>query len=369
MKRTKKTTIGNTILSVALATSIMGGVAYAAPSDDKQAEANAALEQLNDMQKTLEEAENTYYIAQQDHEAATEKVQEAQERIDSASEKITDLQARLGARAKAMYRSGTSTYLDVLLGSTSFEEFANNLDMLDMMNKNDAAMTQETKDLRFEVEAQKAILEQQEAEAARAETEANSIRQNAEATVENMAAVYNNLSAEAAELLEQERAAQAAAEAAAAQSVVEQAAAAAAAAENSAGSDNSTDSSDDSWSGGSSSGSSNTQTYDVATGNAIVDRAYSWVGRAEYVWGACSPGAFDCSGFVSYCLTGNYARLGTTYTFLGWGAVSDPQPGDVAVNDGHCGIYIGNGQMIHCATYGVGVIVGPVQSGMIIVRY
>ncbi len=37
----------------------------------------------------------------------------------------------------------------------------------------------------------------------------------------------------------------------------------------------------------------------------VVDRAYSWVGKAEYVWGACSPGAFDCSGFVSYCLTGS----------------------------------------------------------------
>ncbi len=35
---------------------------------------------------------------------------------------------------------------------------------------------------------------------------------------------------------------------------------------------------------------------------------------------------------------------------------------------GHCGIYIGNNQMIHAATYGVGVIIGPVQSGMVFVR-
>ena len=109
--------------------------------------------------------------------------------------------------------------------------------------------------------------------------------------------------------------------------------------------------------------------YNPVTGNAIVDRAYSYIGNAEYVWGACSPGAFDCSGFVSYCLTGAYSRLGTTYTFLGWQHVSNPQPGDVAVNADHCGIYIGGGQMIHCATYGVGVIIGPVQSGMVFVRY
>ena len=35
----------------------------------------------------------------------------------------------------------------------------------------------------------------------------------------------------------------------------------------------------------------------------------------------------------------------------------------------HVGLYIGGGQMIHCATYGVGVIIGPVQSGMVFVRY
>ena len=33
------------------------------------------------------------------------------------------------------------------------------------------------------------------------------------------------------------------------------------------------------------------------------------------------------------------------------------------------GIYIGGGMMIHAATEGVGVITGPVQSGMIYVRY
>jgi len=109
--------------------------------------------------------------------------------------------------------------------------------------------------------------------------------------------------------------------------------------------------------------------YDVTTGNAIVDRAYAWVGRAEYVWGGCSPGAFDCSGFVSYCVTGVYARIGTTYTFLGFPRVSDPQPGDICTSDTHCGIYIGGGQMIHASDYGVGVIIGPVPGNMIYVRY
>ena len=60
--------------------------------------------------------------------------------------------------------------------------------------------------------------------------------------------------------------------------------------------------------------------------------------------------------------------MGTTYTFMTYPQVSDPQPGDICTHSTHCGIYIGNGQMIHASTYGVGVIIGPVQSGMIIVR-
>ena len=104
-------------------------------------------------------------------------------------------------------------------------------------------------------------------------------------------------------------------------------------------------------------------------GATVVERAMSYVGRAEYVWGGCAPGAFDCSGFVAYCLTGEYQRLGTTLTFLTWEHTDDPVPGDVCTSETHCGIYIGDGMMVHCATYGVGVIIGPVPSDMVYVKY
>ena len=103
-------------------------------------------------------------------------------------------------------------------------------------------------------------------------------------------------------------------------------------------------------------------------GSDAVSRAESWVGRAEYVWGECSPGKFDDSGFVAYCITGRYARVGTTYTFLTWPQTSNPQPGDICVCSGHCGIYVGNGEMIHAATEGLGVRKDPVHKKMIFVK-
>ena len=92
---------------------------------------------------------------------------------------------------------------------------------------------------------------------------------------------------------------------------------------------------------------------------------------AEYAWGACSPGMFDCSGFVSYCLTGEYGHKWTTNDYMGWAQVSreQAQPGDVCTNDHHCGLYIGNGEMIHMPGRGKGVRKVKVYDNMIIVRY
>lgn len=118
-----------------------------------------------------------------------------------------------------------------------------------------------------------------------------------------------------------------------------------------------------------------TNSIDVSSysGNVVVERAYNKIG-CPYSWGGTTSAGFDCSGFVSYCLTGQEGvRLGTTGTFIGWPQVSDPQPGDVCVvhnsSHQHTGIYVGGGMMVHASTYGVGVIEGPVSSDMIIVRY
>ena len=320
--------------------------AEATPASSKQAEAQAALSSLNAMKTKLADAESNYGAAMVEQAEAQQRMDEAQERIDEANGQISDLQDQLSVRAKNMYKSGATSFLDILLGASTFQAFTTNWDMLNTMNQNDADMVQETKDLREEVQEKKAEYAEQEKVAAEKAQEMETIVKETEALVGEQQAVYDSLSAEAAALVKQE---EEAAEAARQQQIQNR--------PSSNGNNNGNG------------GGYNEPAYVPSSGNAIVDRARSWVGRAEYVWGACSPGAFDCSGFVSHCLTGGYSRLGSTSTFMNWPRVSDPQPGDVAVNYGHCGIYIGGGQMIHAATEGVGVIQGPVQAGMIYVRY
>ena len=360
------------ILAVGL--SVPAASAFAAPSDDKQAEAQAALQKLNQYQSELDQASANYEAAHQEQIDAQNRVDEAQRQIEEKTAQIEKDQQRLSDRARDMYRSGDTNFLDVILGASSFEQFATTWNMLETLNGNDAELVSETKTAREELQAAKQEAEEQAKVASDKAEEAKSVAEAADQKASEMQQTYNSLSAEAQELISQERAAQEA---------QQQAAAAAAEQNGTAGNDaattitnnnrnnttssNSSSSSNSNKNNASSSATNNSKPQSVS-GNSVVNRAYSQLGK-PYQWAAVGPNSFDCSGLVSYCLTGSYSRLGTTGTFMGWTRVSNPQPGDVCVNSHHCGIYIGGGQMIHAPQTGDVVKVSSVHSGMIYVRY
>lgn len=360
------------ILAVGL--SVPAASAFAAPSDDKQAEAQAALQKLNQYQSELDQASANYEAAHQEQIDAQNRVDEAQKQIEDKTAQIEKDQQRLSDRARDMYRSGDTNFLDVILGASSFEQFATTWNMLETLNGNDSELVSETKTAREELQAAKQEAEEQAKVASDKAEEAKSVAEAADQKASEMQQTYNSLSAEAQELISQERAAQEA---------QQQAAAAAAEQNGTAGNDaattitnnnrnnttssNSSSSSNSNKNNASSSATNNSKPQSVS-GNSVVNRAYSQLGK-PYQWGAVGPNSFDCSGLVSYCLTGSYSRLGTTGTFMGWTHVSNPQPGDICVNSHHCGIYIGGGQMIHAPQTGDVVKVSSVHSGMIYVRY
>lgn len=360
------------VLAVGL--SIPAANAFASPSDDKQAEAQAALQKLNQYQSELDQASANYEAAHQEQIDAQNRVDEAQKQIEEKTAQIEKDQQRLSDRARDMYRSGDTNFLDVILGASSFEQFATTWNMLETLNGNDAELVSETKTAREELQAAKQEAEEQAKVASDKAEEAKSVAEAADQKASEMQQTYNSLSAEAQELISQERAAQEA---------QQQAAAAAAEQNGTAGNDaaatitnnnrnnttssNSSNSSNSNKNNASSSATNNSKPQSVS-GNSVVSRAYSQLGK-PYKWGAVGPNSFDCSGLVSYCLTGSYSRLGTTGTFMGWTRVSNPQPGDICVNSHHCGIYIGGGQMIHAPQTGDVVKISSVHSGMIYVRY
>lgn len=327
--------------------------AFATTAAEKQAEADAVRNQLVGLQADLEAAADSYKQALDAQEVAQAAMEAEQVKIDEANGKIADLQDKLGTRARSMYRTGGNTFLDVILGASTFEEFATNWNMLNTMNENDAELVAKTKESREKVEAAKVEYEQQEQVAAQKASEAKAIKDEAEATTAQMQETYDNLNAEVQELMRQEEEARSAANAAAAQEAI--------ANNNGGGSHN--------GNSGNSSKPTNDSKPQTITGNVVVDRAYAQLGK-PYKWGAAGPNSFDCSGLVGYCLTGKMGNHWcTTGTIQGWTRVSNPQPGDICINDHHTGIYIGGGQMIHAPQTGDVVKVSGVHKGMWYVRY
>ena len=305
-------------------------LAFATPLSDKQAEADSVRSQVITMQQDLDRASDSYFKALGEHDQAVQAMDGAQARIDEANAKIESLQSKLGTRARSMYRSGSTSFFDILLGASTFEEFATSWDLLNDLNESDAAMVQQTKDLKVQVEAEKAEFARQEKIAAEKTVEAKKIKDQAEATVSQMQATLDSLDSQARTLLEREQ----------------RAAAEAAAAANQANFQNSGGGS----SGGSSGGSGGTT---IPAKGSVVDYAASRLG-CPYVWGATGPDSFDCSGLTSWC----YRQIGisiTRTTESQYGAasailpISQAQPGDVLYTYGHVGICTssGGGQYIH----------------------
>ena len=113
--------------------------------------------------------------------------------------------------------------------------------------------------------------------------------------------------------------------------------------------------------------------YGVAAnpqGNDVVSIAYSLLGM-PYIANSAGPYGFDCSGFVSYvysCVGTSITRSSYSQQYVGTGvSYADAQPGDILIwgyYDGaptHSALYVGNGQMIHAANSGTGVIVSDVN--------
>ena len=341
------------LASAAMAVVLVAGlavpttVALAEPTAaEKQAEAQQALNKLNEMQQKLDEASNNYYTAIDEQKAAEKKVEEAQEKVDQKTREIEGYQEKLGTRARDMYRSGNTGFLDVILGASSFEQFATTWNTLERLNENDAELVTETKNAREELENAKQEAEEQAEVAANKAAEAKSVKDEAEATTAQMQQTYDSLSAEAQELMRKEEEA-----AEKARQEAREAAAAATASKNNGG------------------GTVDNSAVQTVTGNTVVDRAYAQLGK-PYVWGAAGPNSFDCSGLVGYCITGKMGNHWcTTYTMASWKRVTNPQPGDFCLNSHHTGVYIGNGQMIHAPRTGDVVKISAVHSGMWYVRY
>ncbi len=91
--------------------------------------------------------------------------------------------------------------------------------------------------------------------------------------------------------------------------------------------------------------------------------AQSQLGK-PYCYGGAGPDCFDCSGLtmMAWGAGGVAMPHGSTeqYNMFAHLPVGQAQPGDLIVWDGHVGLYIGGGMMIHAPHTGTVVQIAPI---------
>lgn len=366
------------VIATALTCSLVVTPVFAAPDsleslqdeqDSLNAQKSEAESELSSLQSQLETLLTKTAELEDKLITTGQEISQAEDDLAVAEEKRQDQYDAMKLRIKYIYESGgDAVTLEKILSSGDITsmltqaEYSQKVHEYDRKQLQEYAQTvQEIEDLQNTLETEMENLQDLEADYQAQQEELNTTITSKQDEISNLDGMLQEAARKVLE--EQQRQAQ---EAAAAEEESEDAGEESESGTGNTGdtgNDNNDAGNDNSDNGGSSGGSD----YDEATGNSVVDRALSQLGK-PYAWGIAGPDSYDCSGLVSYALTGSYVHTWSTYDFMGWTQVSDPQPGDICTSWTHCGIYIGNGQMVHAPQTGDVVKISSVHSGMIFVR-
>lgn len=379
---------GIRLITAVVTSSMIVTPVLAAPSvDDLKKEKAAKQNEVSSLQSQLTTLMGKVNTLESELIQTGEDITKAQSDLVVAQKKEKEQYAAMKKRIKYMYEAGNDSAFETLVTSDDFTDLLSKAEYVQNVHSYDRKQLQEYVETKQQISDLKDSLEKDQKELESKQVEYEKQGDNLNNLITSKSSEVANLDSEI-QAAAREAAERAAREAAAKEAERQQAAASNHNAASTSNRNNTTSNRNNTTSSStatsnrnnttssssasvatkpSNSSSSTTTSGTNANGGSIVSRAYSQLGK-PYEWGAYGPNSFDCSGFVSYCLTGSYTRLGTTLTFMGWTRVSNPQPGDVVTTATHCGIYIGNGQMIHAPHTGDVVKVGPVQSGMIYVR-
>lgn len=353
---------GRRILAALITSSLVVTPVLAAPSvDDLQKSKASAQSEVNSLQSQLQSIVSKITQLEADLTTKGEEIIQAQADLEQAQEDEKTQYAAMKLRIKYMYEAGDATALESLVSSEDFSDLLSKAEYVQSVHGYDrdkleeyVATKQKIADLKEQLETEQSQLESMQTEYETEESNLTTLIDSKQAEVADLDSQIQE-AAEKAAKEEEERQKKAEEER---QKQLQ------AASQNSTTTNSNSGNSNSNKGNSSSSSSSSSGSY---VSGSTVSRAYSALGK-PYVWGAAGPNSFDCSGLVSFCLTGRYSHTYSSSDFVGLTKVSNPQPGDICVRVGHVGVYIGGGQMIHAPHTGDVVKISAVPSNMWYVR-
>ena len=328
-----------------------------------------AQSELNSLQAELEDLVSRITELEDDLVQTGQEIEQAEKDLDAAEEKRQEQYDAMKLRIRYMYESGGDVAaIEKVLSSGDITNMLTQAEYSQKVHEYDreqlkayAETVQEITDLEQTLETEMADLQDMEAEFQEQQDTLSSTIASKQDEISDLDGMIREAARRVLEQQEQERQEQEAAQAG--QNEETQGA------EDDSGQNGGEDSGDREDTGDREDEEpQDTPDYDTVVGGSIVSRAKSALGK-PYKWGQAGPDSFDCSGLVSFAVSGRYSHLWSTGDIINWTPVSDPQPGDICIRPGHCGVYIGNGRMIHAPSEGDVVKEANVQAGMFYVRY
>jgi peptidoglycan DL-endopeptidase CwlO len=329
------------LLTIAIGVALVGaGPALADRIEDKKAEAQQVLADIQALDAELGQSIEAYNAATIELDAIRADLEANRRQMGVARGNLGVAQRRLANRLRDLYVGGGSTSaLEVFLGSTSFEDLINRLDTIDRVSQEDTQVLQEVQRFRTEVTIRRGKLKTAKANqeavvaaraAAKREIEAGLAER--QELLSSIRGEIERLKAEEARrqrILAQQAALRLASQEAAEQHAIDTSVIGAGA---------------------------ETPEAVIAPPSrygGVVGIAMQYLG-IPYLWGGSSPASgFDCSGFIMYV----YAQVGVSlphhaasqYSYGVPVSYDQLAPGDLVFFNGlgHAGIYIGGGQFIH----------------------
>lgn len=273
--KTKLIIFSITLILIFILTCIFATPAHAYPTEEQQ----QILNEISQYQTKLDELSNDYNEALLKIEKAENQISKLEKEIKTTEQKIKTNQTKLKTQAINIYKHGTIPYTEVLLNTQSFESFATNIKYSNTIVNQTKNLIIEQQDLKIQLQNDIKEQEKLKKEAKDAAATAQKAIDEANTTIALLQNRYNEIDIElAAQYASEEIYLPVSSDV-------------------------------------------NTSTaapiYTYDGDSSIVGRAYSKIG-CPYSWGGTTSSGFDCSGFVSYCLSGQEGtRLGTTSTFSG----------------------------------------------------